>query len=205
MNKEYYLVEGDEKSGPYTFYELTQLDIDTYTEIIVGNSDTPKYASELPEFNEYFEQQGIYFPTEDNLASFGKRVAAFLVDYLGLYIIISNILIRMGNVVLPADYKPGDPIPPGMLQLSMVMMVTFLLYKTIFEATGLKGTLGKRIFKLAVVDIDGQRLSVPRSLLRNVGVVLSLTIWLPFLSVLFSEHRQAWYDSWAKTYVIVTQ
>ena len=84
------------------------------------------------------------------------------------------------------------------------MLASFLVYNTICEVTGLKGSLGKKILRMAVVDIDGQRLSIPRALLRNLGVVLSITIWVPFLSVFFSEHRQAWYDSWARTYVIVT-
>ena len=205
MNKEYYLIEGEEKKGPYTFYELSQLDIDTYTEIIVGDSDTPQYASELPEFNDYFEQQGIYLPTEDNLASFGKRLSAFLVDYFCWYIIVANVVTRAGIIVLPTTYNFGSEVPPSMIKLSLILLGSFLIYNTICEATGLKGSLGKKIFKLAVVDIDGQRLSVPRAFLRNLGVVLSITIWLPFVSIFFSIHRQAWYDNLAKTYVIVTK
>ena len=204
MNDEYYLVEGEEKKGPYTYHELTQMDLDIHTELITPLSDQPQYASELPEFIDYFEAQGIYFPTMDNLASLGKRLSAFIIDYFGIYIIVSNIAVRTGWVVLPLDYSFGKPVPTSMLIMSASVVTIFLLYKTICEATNLKGTVGKTIFKLIVVDIDGQRLSLPRSLLRNLGVVLSLTIWIPFISVFFSEHRQAWYDSLAKTYVITT-
>lgn len=204
MNEEYYIIEDDQKKGPYTFSEIMQMDIDIHTEVITGANDTPQYASELSEFNEYFERKGIYFPTEDNLASFGKRAGAFLIDYLGWYLLLSNIISRTTIIVLPTSYRIGDPVPPEMFKLSLLMLGSFLIYNTICEATGLKGSLGKKILRLMVVDIDGQRLSVPRAFLRNLGVVLSITIWIPFLSVLFSEHRQAWYDSWAKTYVIKT-
>lgn len=204
MNEEYYLIEGDKKNGPYTFNELMQMDIGIYTEVIAGGSDTPQYASELPELNEYFRRRNIHFPTEDNLASVGQRVGAFLIDYIGWYLLASNIIVNTGIVVLPTDYKIGNAVPPEMLQLSLIMLGSFLIYNTICEATGLKGSLGKKILKLVVVDIDGQRLSLPRAFLRNLGVVLSIIIWIPFLSVLFSEHRQAWYDSWAKTYIIKT-
>lgn len=204
MNEEYYLIEGEQKSGPYTFKEITQMDIDIHTEIITASNDKQQYASELPEFNEYFERKGIYFPTEDNLASFGKRVGAFLIDYIGWYLLVSNVVLNTGLIVLPANYTLGGPVPPAMLKLSLIMLASFLVYNTICEVTGLKGSLGKKILRMAVVDIDGQRLSIPRAFLRNLGVVLSITIWVPFLSVFFSEHRQAWYDSWARTYVIVT-
>ncbi|MDB4924737.1 RDD family protein [Mucilaginibacter sp.] len=204
MNEEYYLVAGDDKKGPYTLDELMDMDIDIHTEIITPLSDKPQYASELPELNDYFEAQGIYFPTEDNLAPFGKRIAAFLIDYFGIYIIVSNIATRTGWVALPTDYRIGMPVPNSMLVLTISFLTTFLVYNTICEATGLKGSLGKRMFKLSVVDIDGKGLSLPRAFLRNLGVTLSITIWVPFLSVYFSEHRQAWYDSLAKTYIITT-
>lgn len=204
MNDEYYLIESGEKTGPYTFNELINMGLTIHTELITPQNDTPQYASELPEFDSYFESRGIYFPTLDNLATYGKRLSAFLIDYFGIYIIVSNVVTRTGLVVLPASYRFGDPVPAGMAILSACMFATFLVYKTICEVSGLKGSLGKKILKLIVVDINGQKLSLPRAFLRNLGVILSLTIWVPFLSVFFSEHRQAWYDSLAKTYVVST-
>jgi len=94
------------------------------------------------------------------------------------------------------------PVPDSMLVLSISVLIAFLLYNTIFETTPLKGSIGKMILKLIVVDVNGRGLSFPRALGRNLGVMLSMTIWAPFLTVLFNDHRQAWYDSLAKTYVI---
>jgi uncharacterized RDD family membrane protein YckC len=202
MNEEYYLLEGEEKKGPYTYNQLINMDITIHTEIITPQSDVPQLASELPEFDDYFAAKGIYFPTVDNLASFGKRLAAFVVDYFGLYLLVSNIVIRYTGVALPTNYTVGAPLPPSMVTISLSLVAVFFVYKTILEATGLKGTLGKKIFNLIVVDVDGQRISILSSLVRNLGVILSIVIWVPFLSIFFSEHRQEWYDSLAKTYVI---
>lgn len=202
MNDEYYILEGEEKKGPYTYNELINMDITIHTEIITGVSDTPQYASELPEFNDYFEAQGIIFPTLDNLATYGNRLLAFLIDYFPLSILVETIEIRTGLVKLPAQFTLGQTIPADMLILNISILAAFFVYKTILEATSLKSTLGKRAMKLMVVDIDGKGLSFGKSLLRNLGVVLSVTIWLPFLSIFFSEHRQTWYDNLAKTYVI---
>ena len=203
MNDEYYIINGNNKTGPFTFDELVKLDIDIHTEIIVSPAEEPQYASELPELNDYFEERGIYFPTADNLASFGKRTLAFIIDYFPISIILENIELKMGWVTLPANYKIDMPIPNSMYILTLTVLGVFLLYNSIFEATPLKGSLGKMVCKLSVVDIDGQGLSLPRAFGRNLGVILSMTIWIPFLTIAFSEHRQAWYDSLAKTYVIV--
>ncbi len=202
MNEEYYLLEGDDKKGPFTFDELVKMDIGIHTEIITPVSDKPQYASDLPELNGYFETKGIYFPTEDNLATFGKRGLAFIIDYFPIYLLVENTEVYTGFITLPTNYKFGMPVPNSMLVLSISVLIAFLLYNTIFEATPLKGSIGKMIFRLIVVDVNGRGLSFPRALGRNLGVVLSMTIWAPFLTVLFNEHRQAWYDSLAKTYVI---
>jgi uncharacterized RDD family membrane protein YckC len=204
MNDEYYILEGEEKKGPYTYNELIDMDITIHTEIITGDGDTPQYASELPELNDYFEAQNIYFPTLDNLATFGKRTLAFIIDYIPLYIIVETIETRSGFVKLPTQFTFGQTVPIDMLILSASFTAIFFIYKVIFEATALKGTLGKKAMNLIVVDIDGKGLSLGRSLVRNLGVVLSITIWIPFLSMFFSEHRQQWYDNLAKTYVVTT-
>jgi uncharacterized RDD family membrane protein YckC len=204
MNKEYYLLEGEEKTGPFTYNELIEKGIDIHTQLSSPLKEEWQYASELPEFNNYFESKGVYFPTEDNLATFGWRALAFIMDYIPLYLLVENIEVQMGWISIPSDYTWGKPIPPSLMTLYVSFVAVLLLYRTICEATSLKGTLGKKACKLIVVDINGQRLSILQSLGRNVGVLLSVTLWVPFLSMLLNEHKQNWYDSLAKTYVLKT-
>ncbi|MDB5115521.1 MAG: hypothetical protein JWQ79_1013 [Mucilaginibacter sp.] len=202
MNKEYYILEGDDKRGPFTFNELIGMDIDIHTEILLPFAEAPVYASELPEFNAYFEAQGIYFPTGDNLAGYGSRIFAFIIDYILISAIVGLIDIRSGLIVLPAEPKFILPYPASMILVG-TFSATFLLYNTIFELTKWKGSLGKIMCRLIVVDIDGKRLKVVNALVRNLGVLISLMIYaLPFLTVFFNEHRQAWYDKITKSYIV---
>ena len=68
----------------------------------------------------------------------------------------------------------------------------------------MKATIGKKICNLVVVNIDGDSPSLLAVVGRNLGVIMSIILWVPFLSMLFNEHRQNWYDSLAKTYVVKT-
>lgn len=203
MNDEYYILEDENKTGPFSFREVTERDIDIHTRILAPRANEWQYASELPEFNEYFEAKGIYFPTVDNLAGFGRRTLAFFIDYFAIYFLVEIIETQMGWVVLPTKYTIGAPVPTSMYILYLSFFVTFLLYNTIFEASNLKASIGKIICRLNVVDINGSRLTPVKALGRTFGILLSVTIWLPFLSIFFSEHRQAWYDNLAKAYIIV--
>lgn len=202
MNNEYYLVEGEEKTGPYTYQELINRDITIHTEIITSKSDTPQYASELPEFIDYFEAQGIYFPTGDNLAPYASRIFAFIIDYFLVSMIVAIIDIKAGWITLPAQPTFTLPYPQSIILVASFSAI-FLLYNVLFEHSKFKGSIGKILCKIMVVDIDGQNLKIGNSIVRNLGVLVSLMIYaLPFLTALFGEHRQAWYEKLTKAYQI---
>jgi len=204
MEKEYYLLDGDERTGPFTYDELVQKGVDVNTQLSTPLNDKWQYASEIPEFIEYFKSLGIHFPTEDNLANFGMRALAFAIDYFPLYIIAEVLALKFNWVTIPADFTFGKTLPPSLMMLYLWFTLFYLLYRTVTEASPLKGTIGKKICKLAVVDINGNAPSILASLGRNVGVVLSIMLWVPFLSMFFNEYRQNWYDSLANTYVVKT-
>jgi len=44
----------------------------------------------------------------------------------------------------------------------------FVIYSGIMESTPWQGTLGKRLLGLSVVDMNGRRLSLRRSMMRNI-------------------------------------
>ena len=204
MEKEYYLLDGDERTGPFTYRELVQKGMDEHTQLSTLLNDKWLYASEMPEFIDYFKSKGVYFPTGDNLANFGIRTLAFIIDYFPLYILFEIIALKSGWITIPADFTLGQPLPPSLMMLYLWFTAFFLIYRSAIEASPMKATLGKRICKLVVVDINGNAPSLLSSLGRNLGVIMSIILWVPFLTMLFNEHRQNWYDSLAKTYVVKT-
>ena len=204
MEKEYYLLDGDERTGPFTYHELVQKGMDEHTQLSTLLNDKWLYASEMPEFIDYFKSKGVYFPTGDNLANFGMRALAFIIDYFPLYILFEIVALKSGWIIIQADFTLGQPLPPSLMMLYLWFTVFFLIYRSAIEASPMKATLGKRICKLVVVDINGNAPSLLSSLGRNLGVIMSIILWVPFLTMLFNEHRQNWYDSLAKTYVVKT-
>ncbi|MFD2147957.1 hypothetical protein [Mucilaginibacter antarcticus] len=138
MNNEYYLVEGDERKGPYTLNQLMDMDINIHTEIVTPKSDSPQYASNLPEFIDYFEANGIYFPTGENMASFGSRVLAFIIDYFLVSMILLYTLIKLGWIALPA--QPAMLPLAQMALLAKVFYPVFFVYNVLFEISKLKAT-----------------------------------------------------------------
>jgi len=205
MNNEYYILENGVQSGPFTYEELVEKDIDIHTHVLTPTNEWV-YASEIPELYDYFETKGIYFPTQDNLASAGWRILAFIIDYILLVILIEVVAVASGLLVLPTitGGKFVMPPPDTVMLIQGVFYVVYLLYNTLFELTGWRGSIGKKICGLRVVDANGQKIGFIRSAGRNLGSILSLILLVPYLSMLFSEYKQQWYDNLANAYIIKT-
>jgi uncharacterized RDD family membrane protein YckC len=211
MSDGYYILEEEEQKGPFTFDELMDMDIDIHSSILSPATDTWQDACDLPELYPYFEAQGIYLPTGDNLASFGWRFLAFIIDNFALSILINFVIVFLSSIGISYKAPTYDELfklsPAALLPIalvnSLIYSITLIIYNTICEASPMKGSVGKRIFKMVVVDVDGMGLSFLNALLRSVGKALSIFFfYLGFLSILFTEHRQAVHDLLAKTYVV---
>lgn len=207
MTDGYFILEDGEQNGPYTFDELTDLEIDIHTRILSPGTDVWQDACDLPELYPYFEAQGIYLPTGDNLASFGWRLLAFIIDTIVLSFLMNfilEVLVLNGFSIKLQSYSDVFKMSKSDLQyITWITLLTLIVYNSICEASPMRGSIGKRILKIVVVDIDGVRLGFFNALLRSMGKALSIYfLYLGFLSILFTEHRQAVHDLLAKTYVV---
>ncbi|MDB4999128.1 MAG: hypothetical protein JWP67_1137 [Mucilaginibacter sp.] len=208
MTDNYYILQDGEKTGPFTYNELIDKGLDINTRIASDTGSSWQNASDLPEFYGYFEAKGHYFPTEDNLATFWWRLVAYLLDIVALYIILSLIM------VLIAMFFPTDQIktylenfdtklPMNQLKVNLIGFSLSVIYNTLFEATPMRGSIGKKLCKMAVVDADGKGLSLGKAFIRNLSKFISgAALCIGYLNILWDEHRQGWHDQIARTYVI---
>jgi uncharacterized RDD family membrane protein YckC len=207
MSGDYYILEDGEQTGPFSFDELTDMGLEIHTRVLSPLAEGWLDACDLPEFYPYFEANGIYFPTGDNLASFWWRMLAFLIDYVIVSILLTILFVLAVQFGLTIKVPTIDDLLKESfverLRLMLVIYLALIIYNSAGEASAWEGSIGKKICGLVVVDVDGQGLSYPRALLRSFGKAISLFInGLGFLSVFWSEHRQALHDYIAKTYVV---
>ena len=207
MAHEYYILEDGVQQGPYTFHELTAMDLDIHTRVLSPQAEKWEDACDLPELYPYFESRGIYLPTGDNLASFGWRFLAWVIDYFLISFLASfivNALIANGVVHAMSSYATllkASPRELFIVQLSFI--IPLIIYNTVCEASPMKGSIGKKICRLVVVDIDGMGLTFVNALLRSFGKSISVfLLYIGFITIFFTEHKQALHDQLAKTYVV---
>ena len=208
MDNLYYIQENDERLGPFSLDELIDRGIDMHTSVLSPATNTWQDACDLPEFFTYFEANGVDFPTEDNLASFWWRLLAFVIDYFILSFILGivfSILTANGLVYKIQSINDALKLSPAQkLQIQLIFYLSLIIYNAVCEASALKGSIGKKACNMVVVDADGVRLSFLTALLRGVGKALSfyLLYGFGFLSIFWTEHRQALDDFMARSYVI---
>jgi len=101
-----------------------------------------------------------------SLADYKTRIIAFLIDFafaFGLCLVLPGVFssITSGNFFLGVNL--------------LLFLILFWVYLTLFE--GFAGqSLGKRIFRIRVVRIDGKRLFYDYAAIRNFGKVFLLPI-----------------------------
>ena len=119
-------------------------------------------------------------------ASFGRRLVAWLIDSVIVWIVIvvlAKLLGVTGNVL-------GIAVALG--------------YFTYFEGGATGQTFGKRALGIRVYDFRaGGPIGYGRGLLRYVGkIISSLVCLLGFLWMLWDREKQTWHDKIATTVVV---
>jgi len=127
-------------------------------------------------------------------SGFGKRSMALFLDYF-IVSITGVLLYFIGKTFAGQSLDESS--------LSYFMYATALFYFILLESSFLQGTFGKMIFKIKVVNSNGERLSLLNSAGRFFGKLLTaLSLGIGFLMVLFTKNKQGLHDKLANTYVV---
>ncbi|HEY9000331.1 MAG TPA: RDD family protein [Mucilaginibacter sp.] len=206
MLNTYYLIEDGQQTGPFSHHELMDRGITAEDLVLSPITNQWESAAAMFEFADYFESQGIYYPSYTILANFWWRLLAYLIDYVILIVFMTMVGAVLGFASGYTghhwfnDYDTSRDIELGARFISVIILA---FYNATFESTRLQGSVGKIICKLKVVSAAGERIEFGTALGRNFGKILSsLVCGMGFFSVLWDKNKQSWHDHLAKTFVI---
>lgn len=150
------------------------------------------------------------YTKENQYAGFWVRVLAQVIDSIVLGIVYVPIQIAMVLLAIPllgdmsttSNVNEGPMIIGYLILLFLYLGVSFA-YIIMMPASKFQGTFGKKIMGIKIVDEDGGRISVRKSILRYLGMIVSgLTFYIGYIMVAFHPQKRALHDIIAKTHVV---
>jgi len=127
-------------------------------------------------------------------AAFWIRVAAYLIDYLLIFLIMVCVGVVGALFAIDSEVEKFAPL------ISIFMMWLFF---TLFESGRWQATPGKRLLKIRVTDMNGNRISFGKAAGRNLARFLSgLIFGIGYIMAAFTEKKQALHDQIASTLVL---
>lgn len=154
----------------------------------------------------------------EDYAGFWKRVAAYILDAIILYIPGMLIQKMMGGDAAEAAMKQAQAASPGdpqvmltalsqfystMMPAILIITVITWLYFAFCESSVWQATVGKLALGIRVTDMQGRRISFPRALGRYPAKYLSTFILcIGFLMVAWTKRKQGLHDLIAGTLVL---
>ncbi len=146
---------------------------------------------------------------KDSLVSsnFGRRFGAAFIDLFFLTILIFLLKMAFPDFSNLWFFTKASPFLTEnstnwvLSQSSLIGM--WIIYSIIMDCTSLQGTVGKQVMGIRVTDNAGNRITILRSLNRNLFKIVSYAIFgLGFLNVLADSKKRGWHDIVANTLVI---
>ena len=122
-------------------------------------------------------------------AGFFLRLFAFIIDTV-IWVLIFGVL----------SFGRAFTNPQSIQGLSFILG---LLINSAFESSEMMGTPGKYILKIAVVDLNRERITFGKAFVRNLCEYLNaFTLGIGYLMIAFTQNKQGLHDMIAGTYVI---
>ncbi len=87
--------------------------------------------------------------------------------------------------------------------LYFIKVIIALLYFAVMESSSKQATFGKIMVKIIVTDLNGERISFFKSILRNLSKYISnITIFIGYIMICFTARKQGLHDLISKCLVI---
>lgn len=142
--------------------------------------------------------------TEPSYAGFWIRFLAYVIDSLIMSVVFCPLGFGVGLAGAAAEVDENSPAWLGVnLLLNGVSIIAGWLYFSLMESSSWQATLGKKLLKLKVTDMNGYQLTFGKATGRYFGKMLSgMICFIGFIMVAFTEKRQGLHDILAGTLVV---
>jgi uncharacterized RDD family membrane protein YckC len=130
-----------------------------------------------------------------NYAGLGLRALATLLDL----VIFSSAILVLEMILFPSAYLEINYTWYSVL----INLFLWICYNGLSEGSVHQATFGKMIFKIKVIDLNGNRISRIIASLRSMITIISiLPIGLGIWYITTDSKKRSWHDLIAGTYVI---
>lgn len=135
-------------------------------------------------------------------AGFWKRVVAYVLDWIVLYVIFFLAALLLGPMIGRDNFSSYDFVRPRSWLFLSQLAIPWLYY-ALMESSAKQATLGKMALGIQVVDLSGHRISFLRATGRFFGQFVSSMIFcIGYLMVAFTRRKQALHDIMAGCLVV---
>jgi uncharacterized RDD family membrane protein YckC len=192
----YFLVINGKPEGPFSIDELRARKIKPGDFVKTATMDDYKEAHEVAELRELFGFQKQVLL--QYYGSFDQRATAAVLDWL--FVSAACIIPAFIITFFITDQMIGLGLAASLL---VIIPIVNLIYHIIMESSVRQATHGKRIIKIRVCDMQGNRLTPTHAAGRNLAKVLSvLTLCIGYLYIFFNKQQQTLHDKIAETLVV---
>lgn len=138
--------------------------------------------------------------SEPRYAGFWKRFAAYLIDFLLLYIVEG--VLAAGVVMMSPHEINVMAIVYGVVNFQLVSVAIAWAYFALFESSPMQGTVGKYALGIYVTDGHGDPIGFWRATARYwLKPFSTLTLMVGWIMAAFTPRKQALHDLIAGTLV----
>lgn len=136
---------------------------------------------------------------------FWKRFLAYFIDTVILFIIYSVLsFLFIGEISLIAVFEDNMFLmSSSFILFYIILWVISFLYFGFLACTSLQGTIGKRLLRIKIVNEHGERITFRQAVIRFlVYTFLSPILYIGFIMIGLTKHKQGLHDMLAKTYCV---
>jgi len=137
--------------------------------------------------------------------TFWERFVAVFVDgiiqQIVAYVFAFSFGLVYGIAVSARGINDRDVLILNIAGYGIGMLVAWL-YCALQESSSVQATIGKKLMKLKVTDLNGGRISFGRATGRHFGKLLSSFFLIGYLVQPFNPRKQTWHDSLSGTVVV---